>query len=192
MAGTTLDWQEIKTFATTFFKHPLMLGSIFPSSRYLVEHLLEAIDFTRARVVVEYGPGTGPITCRILERLSPHAKLIAIETNPGLAEHLETSSADPRLIVVNGSAADVQTILAQHGYAGADYIISGIPFSTMPHRVRTEVLTATRAALNPGGRLLVYQFTRTILPYLRRHFSIIDCDFELRNVLPAQLFYCAP
>jgi phospholipid N-methyltransferase len=191
LASTTLDWQEIKTFATNFFKHPLMLGSMFPSSRYLAEHLLEKIDFPQANVIVEYGPGTGAITYRIVERLSLNARLIAIETNPELAEHLRTSNADHRLIVVTGSAGDVQQILGEHGFTGADYIISGIPFSTIAHEQRLQVLAATRAALNPGGRLLVYQFTRTILPYLRRVFSSIECEFELRNVLPAQLFYCA-
>jgi phospholipid N-methyltransferase len=191
LASTTLDWHALKTFASNFLKHPLMIGSIFPSSRYLAEHLLEKIDFSRARVIVEYGPGTGAITNRVLERLSSQGRLIAIETNPELAEHLQANTSDPRLIVVNGSAADVKNILAQHGFRGADYIISGIPFSTMPHEVRMHVLAVTRAALNPGGRLLVYQFTRTVLPYLRTQFSTIDCEFEVRNVLPAQLFDCA-
>ena len=190
MASTTLDWNGLKTFAGNFFKHPRMLGSMFPSSRFLAEHLLENIDFSRVRVIVEYGPGTGPITNRVLEHLGPEGRLIAIEASRALTDHLRANIDDPRLIVVNGSAADVQKILMEHGYSGADCIIFGIPFSTISHRARLQLMAATRIALNPGGRLLVYQFTRTILPYLRLQFSTVDHGFEFRNVLPAQIFYC--
>lgn len=48
----------------------------------------------------------------------------------------------------------------------------------------------SRKALNPRGAVLVYQFTRAVLPYLRTHFEQIDQDFEPRNILPARLFYC--
>jgi len=48
----------------------------------------------------------------------------------------------------------------------------------------------TRNALNPGGAVLVYQFTRAVLPHLRVHFNQIQQDFEPLNILPARLFYC--
>ncbi|HEX5433416.1 MAG TPA: methyltransferase, partial [Candidatus Angelobacter sp.] len=72
----------------------------------------------------------------------------------------------------------------------ADYIISGIPFTTMPVESRESIMRESRKALNPRGAVLVYQFTRAVLPYLRTHFEQIDQDFEPRNILPARLFYC--
>src|SRR5919204_4562487 len=68
-------------FARNFFRHPRMLGSIIPSSRFLVKHLIGEIDFERSRCIVEYGPGIGNITKELLERLRPDGTLIAIETN---------------------------------------------------------------------------------------------------------------
>jgi len=53
---------NVLLFVRNFFRHPRMLGSIVPSSRFLIKQLLEPINFGRARVIVEYGPGVGVIT----------------------------------------------------------------------------------------------------------------------------------
>src|SRR4029077_11664514 len=49
-------------FARNFFRPPRMLGSIIPSSRFLIRQLLQPVDWQAARVIVEYGPGVGNIT----------------------------------------------------------------------------------------------------------------------------------
>src|SRR5580692_10012768 len=114
-------------FALNFFRHPFMLGSIWPSSRYLVDEVLRPVDWERARVIVEYGPGVGTITTEILRRMRPDAHLVAIETNETFVRFLRTSLDDPRLHVVNDSAAEVQAVLRRLGLPLASYIISGIP-----------------------------------------------------------------
>src|SRR6266550_2766669 len=53
-------------FARNFLKYPQMLGSVIPSSPFLVNQLLARFDWGRASVVVEYGPGIGNITREIL------------------------------------------------------------------------------------------------------------------------------
>src|SRR6202021_860722 len=81
-------------FARNFFRHPRMLGSIVPSSRFLIKQLLEPIDWAQARVIVEYGPGVGGITAEVLRRMRPDATLIAIETNPEFVRFLRASTQD--------------------------------------------------------------------------------------------------
>ena len=83
-------------FALNFFRHPFMLGSIWPSSRFLVDEVLRPIDWERARVIVEYGPGVGTITTEILRRMHPDAHLVAIETNEAFVKFLNTSITDPQ------------------------------------------------------------------------------------------------
>jgi len=167
-----------------------MIGSIIPSSRFLVDRILQQVNWTRTRVVVEYGPGIGNITQEILKRLRKDATLVAIEMNESFVRLLREENRDFRLKVVHGSAADVRTILQMLGLTGADYIISGIPFTMLPEDMRVRVMRESRAALSPGGALLIYQFTRAVLPYLRREFEYVRTDFEPLNVLPAQLFTC--
>jgi phospholipid N-methyltransferase len=182
---------QVLLFARNFFKHPRMLGSLIPSSRFLIDEILGEIDFARARVIVEYGPGVGTITRHLLRRMRPDARLVAIEMNDDFVSYLR-DVADPRLHVVHGSAADVAAELARLGLDRADYVISGIPFSTMPVEVRTAIVRATRDALHPDGRFLVYQFSREVERYLEREFTHVKRDFEPLNILPAQLWYCTP
>jgi phospholipid N-methyltransferase len=179
-------------FALNFFRHPLMLGSIVPSSRFLIRQLLKPVDWSQARVIVEYGPGVGVITAEVLRRMRPDALLIAIETNPYFVSYLRDSIKDERLRVVEASAEAVDEILRQYGQSNASYVISGIPFSTIPAPVRERILLKTCEVLKPGGSFLVYQFSSKVLEDLQRIFRYVQRQFEPLNVLPAHLFFCQP
>ena len=183
---------HIFLFARNFFRYPMLLGSLVPSSRFLVRHLLSFIDWQRARIVVEYGPGVGTVTKEILKRIGPQAILVAIELNPEFVELLQKEIEDPRLRVVYGSAADVRTILRQLNLSHADYIISGIPYTLLPDRTRRAVTRESHYVLHPQGAFLVYQFTRTVLPYVKAIFADVQQDFKLLNILPARIYYCTP
>jgi phospholipid N-methyltransferase len=183
---------DLLLFARNFFRHPRMLGSIIPSSRFLIRQLLQPVDWAAARVIVEYGPGVGSITAEILQRMRPDALLIAIETNSDFVEFLRRAFPDRRLRVMEGSAESVDEILRQHGHEHVDYIISGIPFSTIPADLRERILLKTFGALAPGGSFLVYPFSTRVLPDLQRIFHYVKRRFEPLNVLPAHLFFCQP
>jgi phospholipid N-methyltransferase len=179
-------------FALNFFRHPLMLGSIVPSSRFLIRQLLKPVDWSQARVIVEYGPGVGVITAEVLRRMRPDALMIAIETNPDFVSYLRDSIKDERLHVVEASAESVDEILQRYGQSNASYVISGIPFSTIPAPVRERILQKTCEVLKPGGSFLVYQFSSRVLEDLQRIFRYVQRQFEPLNVLPAHLFFCQP
>lgn len=183
--------RQVILFARNFFKHPRMLGSIIPSSRFLIDDLMKQVEWDRARVLVEYGPGVGNITAEVLRRMRPDARMVVFETNDDFVGFLRDAIPDPRLTVVHGSAADVGRVLAELGLDQADYVISGIPFSTMPPEVGEAIVRATREALRPGGRFLVYQFSREVQRFLRREFNEIREAFEPLNILPARLYYCS-
>lgn len=181
--------EQLLLFSRNFFKYPRMLGSLIPSSRYLIEHLLRPVDWGRARVFVEYGPGVGTITTEILRRMRPDATLVVFEINEDFVRFLQGSIQDSRLHVVQESAQEVGAVLQRLGCGPADYVISGIPFSTMPEEVRESIIHSTHAALRPDGLFLVYQFSAKVWPHLRKVFRSVTRDYEPLNVLPAWLFY---
>ena len=183
---------QVTLFAKNFFKHPKMLGSIIPSSRFLINRVLRLIDWQRAKVVVEYGPGVGTFTSEILDRMPQDGALVVLETNADFVAYLRHAIPDKRLHVVHGSAANVERVLSNLGLGKADYVISGIPFSVLPSDVREGILKATRDVLQSDGAFLVYQFSPKVLSYLERVFSSVHRDFEPLNVLPAQVFYSRP
>jgi phospholipid N-methyltransferase len=182
--------QQILLFGRNFIKHPKMLGSLIPSSRFLVNKVLGEVDWLRARVFLEYGPGVGTFTTEILRRMRPDAVLIALETNADFVRFLRAKIHDDRLHVIHGSAADADSALARLDLSHADYVISGIPYTTIPPEVREIILRKTHSVLDPNGAFLVYQFTRSVLPHLQQVFAWVHQGFEPLNVMPARLFFC--
>ena len=179
------QWQ----FLRGFLKNPVMVGSIIPSSRVLIDKMLSPVDWANTKLFVEYGPGVGTFTRPVLEKLGPDAHLVTIDTNPDFTHYLRESIDDPRLITVNGSAADVEKILADQGLGYADYVLSGLPFSTLPSGVGDDIAAATSNVIRPGGAFLVYQFSPKVRDFIQPHFAPIKRGFEWINVPPATLFW---
>lgn len=177
-------------FAKNFLQHPRMLGSVIPSSRFLIQRILDRIDWVHARVIVEYGPGVGNVSQQLLRRLHPEGRLILVEMNEDFVALLGERIHDPRVTVVQGSAANIRQILRDLKIAGADYVISGIPYSTIPISLRRRILRESRAVATEGGEVIVYQFMRTIERHLHDCFDEVEPDFEALNLPPARVWYC--
>lgn len=174
-------------FLRGFIKHPVMVGSIIPSSKATIDKMLAPVDWDNCKLFVEYGPGVGTFTEHVLNRMAPDATLIAIDTNPDFTRYLRGKFTDSRLLPVTGSAADVCSIIADCGFEHADYILSGLPFSTLPNGVGPKIAEQTYEALRPGGAFLVYQFKRRARDFMAAHFKRIDTGFEWVNVPPCFL-----
>ena len=178
-------WQ----FLRGFIKNPVMVGSIIPSSRVLIDKMLAPVDWENTKLFVEYGPGVGTFTKPILERLGPDATLVTIDTNADFTHYLHELFDDQRLVTVTGSAADVEKILADRNLGSADYVLSGLPFSTLPPGIGDAIAEATSNVIRPGGAFLVYQFTGKVRDFIAPHFDSIKRGFEWINVPPATLFW---
>ena len=178
-------WQ----FLRGFLKHPVMVGSVIPSSQTLIDRMLAPVDWANTKLFVEYGPGVGTFCRPILDRLPADAMLLVIDTNDDFTDYLRDTIRDPRFVAVTGSAADVGRIIAAHGFDHADFILSGLPFSTLPTGVGPAIAAATAKTLRPGGAFLVYQFSPKVRDFIAPHFARIDQGFTWRNVPPATLFW---
>lgn len=176
-------------FLQGFVEHPVMVGSIIPSSRFTIQKMLAPVNWAECKLFVEYGPGVGTFCRPVLERLPRDGTLIVIDTNPLYIDYLKATIADSRFKSVLGSAADVEEIVRAHGFDHADYVLSGLPFSTLPDGVGPAIAAATHRVLRPGGAFLVYQFSAKARDFMARHFGRIDQGFELLNVLPCKLFW---
>jgi phospholipid N-methyltransferase len=184
------DGRDRATFLRSFVRDWRTIGSVTPSSRYLVGAMLDKIDFGRVRRLVEYGPGTGVFTGEILRRLHPDAALLTLDTEAHFIDDLNAKFPDPRLIAVRGSAAAIDRHLAALGWDGAEVIISGIPYTAMPAELREGILSASAAALAPGGRFIAYQYSPYIRPILGRLYPHVATHWVARNIPPAFFFVC--
>lgn len=176
-------------FFRGFVEHPKMVGSIIPSSGFTIAKMLAPVKWDECALFVEYGPGVGTFCRPVLERLRRDGTLIVIDTNPLYIDYLRKTIADSRFKAVLGSAADVEEIVRAHGFEHADYVLSGLPFSTLPDGVGPAIAAATHRVLRPGGAFLVYQFSAAARDFMAKHFRHIDSGFEPLNVLPCRLFW---
>ncbi len=176
-------------FFEGFLEHPVMVGSIIPSSRFTIARMLKPVKWDECKVFVEYGPGVGTFCRPVLDRLRRDGQLIVIDTNPLFIDYLRKTITDSRFVAVLGSAADVEDIVRGFGHEHADYVLSGLPFTTLPDGVGPAIAAATHRVLRPGGAFLVYQFTAKARDFMAVHFNRIDADFEPLNILPCKLYW---
>ena len=176
-------------FFKGFVKHPVMVGSIIPSSDRTVDKMLAPVDWDNTKLFVEYGPGIGTFCQPVLSHMRPDATLLVIDLNEDFIIYLRKTIRDSRFIAVHGSASDVNEIINQFGFKHADYVLSGLPFSTLPNDLGPIIAEETAKAIRPGGAFLVYQFRARAREFMTPHFRKIDSGFELWNILPCHLFW---
>src|SRR5437764_156758 len=171
-------------FFKRFLQRPFQIASIVPSSRALVERVAAKIDFDRARVIVEYGPGEGVHSREIARRMGSDARLLLFELDPVFCRDLERQFADdPRVSVLNRDAAELGLEMNAREITHCDYILSGIPFSILEIDKKRALLKATYDALAPGGSFIIYQVTNE----LKQHATIFDraeSEYFLQNIPP--------
>ncbi len=170
-----------------FLEHPKMVGSIIPSSKSTIDKMLAPVKWDECKLFVEYGPGVGTFCRPVLDRLPRGGELLVIDTNPLFIDYLKKTIGDSRFHAVLGSAADVEEIVRSIGHEHADYVLSGLPFSTLPEGAGPEIAAATHRVIRPGGAFLTYQFSTTARDLTERHFDRVDTGMTWFNVPPCLL-----
>ena len=174
-------------FFRGFLEHPKMVGSIIPSSRSTIDKMLARVKWSECKLFVEYGPGVGTFCRPVLDRLPRHGVLLVIDTNPLFIDYLKRTIRDSRFHAVLGSAEDVEAIVRSLGHEQADYVLSGLPFSTLPEGVGPAIAAATHRVVRQGGAFLTYQFSATARDLTARHFKRIETGFAWWNIPPCLL-----
>jgi len=174
-------------FFRGFLEHPRMVGSIIPSSRSTIDKMLDPVKWEECKLFVEYGPGVGTFCRPVLDRLPRGGELLVIDTNPLFIDYLRKTIRDSRFHAVLGSAEDVEEIVKSIGHEHADYVLSGLPFSTLPPGVGPAIAAATYRVVRSGGAFLTYQFSTVARDLTARHFEQVDTGFTWANVPPCLL-----
>ncbi|MCY1061864.1 L-histidine N(alpha)-methyltransferase [Nannocystis sp. SCPEA4] len=181
-------------------------ASFVPSSRFLVDALVQGADLGRARSVVELGTGTGTVTEKLLAAMRPDARLYGVEIDGPLLEATARRLPDPRLVAIHGSAADLAEHLAAAGEHGkVDAIVSCLGMSLLPPELRDAIIDSAARVLAPGGvfvqygylhaHVIVYSTSRGFSQfhlgrYLGRYFAEQRRQIVVPNIPPAEVLVC--
>lgn len=173
-------------FLLQFFKNPRSVGAVAPSGAFLSKKMMKPILFEKADCIVEYGPGTGSFTRELFKGKQRDTKLLIIEQNPVFFRQLrETYGGQDGVFLVNGSAEHVNQYMAQYDMKQADYIVSGLPFTSLPLQVSENILKATQRAIGSQGCFLTFQYSMAKKNFFQQYFNIVDSILEVRNLPPA-------
>jgi len=184
-------------FLLQFLRHPSQTGAVLPSSNHLSQAMVEWLDLASARAVLEYGPGTGPFTPDIVNRLGRDCRFIAIERNPTLAQEFRCRLPDVKLI--QDSVENARTICDNAGIDSVDCIVCGLPWAAFPEDLQKRLLDSMMTVLRPGGQFVTFAYLHGLpLPAGRRfalrlpeYFSEVRKSQTVwRNVPPALVYRC--
>ncbi|CDF58541.1 class I SAM-dependent methyltransferase [Thermobrachium celere] len=182
---------EYKVFISQFIKNPNFTGAILPSSKKLCKKMMEGIDFNKAECIVEYGPGTGVFTEELIKRRKKDTILIAIEYNEEFYDILVNKfSGVDNLFIINDSAENIKEYLKVLEINKVDYIVSGLPFTSLPSEVAENILRNTKEILSIHGVFITFQYTLLKLKLFRRYFNLITLKRTFLNVPPAYVLIC--
>ncbi|MFK7739793.1 MAG: class I SAM-dependent methyltransferase [Planctomycetota bacterium] len=181
-------------FFGRFLKNPTSVGAVLPSSRNLSRLLVGSLDEVQpGELVVEYGPGTGPMTEVVHERLPAGAKYLGIELEPSFYERLV--SRFPTRDFHLGSAADIESILNERGLPRPVRILSGLPFASLPLPVQDQIVKGLVWAMQDSNcDFRTFQYVHAYRMRAAKHFraqmSERFANFQrlgpsMRNVPPA-------
>lgn len=173
-------------FFMRFLQRPMQVASIVPSSKVLVDRVASKFDFSVPRVIAEFGPGEGCHTREIIRRMHPDSRLLLFELDPELANHLRHHfREDPRISVLNTDAANLPRELAALGIEHCDYVVSGIPFSTMEIGKKRLLLKRIYDCLapHPQSAFIIYQVTNELRGHAKG-FPRIKSEYCLQNIPP--------
>lgn len=177
-----------RKFLKEFWKDKQMVGAICPSTCFLGEKMIENVDFDKARMIVELGPGTGVFTELILNRMHPDAKLLVFELNDSFYQNLAKRFDDPRVQIIHDSA---EKIADYTDGKKVDAVISSLPLMVFSEELRNNVVNAAYNSLKKDGKYMQFQYSLQSKKLLQSVYKTVSVKFTMKNLPPAFVYTCS-
>ncbi|MBK3496033.1 SAM-dependent methyltransferase [Viridibacillus sp. YIM B01967] len=180
------------SFIFQYLLNPRKIGAVLPSSNYLAAKMVDSIDFRNAKYIVELGPGTGVFTDKIIKSRLQHTVVMVIESNKEFCTLLkEEYKNEKNLVIINGSAEEIDKYTKDFNIPYLDYVVSGLPFASLPKSVSSAILIKTKKLLRRNGTFITFQYTLFKKGFISHYFKHINITREYRNMPPAYVFHCS-
>jgi phosphatidylethanolamine/phosphatidyl-N-methylethanolamine N-methyltransferase len=192
MQGQALDKRQRRgiadsaRFLKTLITAPRLTGAVAPSGRALARAMATAIGSPSQGLVVELGPGTGPVTQSLIETGVAPQRLVLVEYDAGFCRLLTRRFAPAT--VVEGDAYDLPRALAPFAGQPIAAIVSSLPLLNQPPPRREKLIGDAFALMGPSG--VFVQFTYGLLSPIPREvcanrYSAVRSRPILLNLPPA-------
>lgn len=173
-------------FLLNFLRNPLRNASVVPSSPAACRAVLQGIDFSQCKYVVELGPGTGCFTEQLYAQLPSDAQVLIVEVELSYIAHLQEQFGD-RFEIVQGSAHLLDDLVAERGWPHIDLILSGLPFS-LPASVKVPLFETLRQRISAGTELRFFTYMPPVMKRYYRGFPLRMVRRVLANLPPMWIY----
>jgi phospholipid N-methyltransferase len=164
-------------------------GTITRSSKSLCKHMIKYVNFNEAKVLVELGAGDGVITKHILNKMKADTKLLSFEVNAEFCKRLRAIN-DPRLIIIEDSAENLEKYLLEHKLKEVDAVISAIPFVSLPDELGLSIIGECERFLKIGGKFTQMHYSLLAKKLYQKVFGNVNVHFVPINIPPAFVLVC--
>ena len=142
-------------FLKALIVEPRLTGAVAPSGRALARAMAAAAGPPAHGLVVELGPGTGPVTRSLIETGVARERLALVEYDPGFCRLLRERFAPA--MIIQGDAYDLPRTLAELAGQPIGAVVSSLPLLNQPPERRAKLIGDAFALMGPSG--LFVQFT---------------------------------
>ncbi len=151
-------------FLKTLIESPKLTGAVSPSGRFLARAMAKAVGPIGDGLVVELGPGTGPVTRALIGHGVDPERLVLVEYEAEFCRLLRQRF--PGVRVVQGDAFALRRTLAELADRPIRAVVSSLPLLNQPPARRTALVEDAFALMAPGG--VFVQFSYGVASPIRR------------------------
>jgi len=151
-------------FLKSLVAAPRLTGAVAPSGRALARAMAAAAGPPPHGLIVELGPGTGPVTRSLIESGVTRDRLALVEYDPGFCRLLRQRFAPAK--VIQGDAYDLPGALKELVGQPIAAVVSSLPLLNQPLARRERLIGDAFALMGPSG--LFVQFTYGLLSPIPR------------------------
>ena len=167
-------------FFQQFRKQFETTGAILPSSRFLARAITGPLSQRNGPArILEVGPGTGPVTRRIVQLLRPEDQLDLVELNDDFVECLKRRFEEDPVFQPAAHQTTIHHCALQDFHADApyDFIISGLPLNNFSAELVGSLFESFFQFLAPQGVLSYFEYM-----YVRAFRKIVSRGAERTRI----------
>lgn len=179
-------------FFQAFLKNPLKVGAIAPSSSELASQMLDGIKPDPDSVVLELGVGTGAFTKLVREKVPDERSYLGVELDKNLVKGLRAKFSTLRFM--RGNACQAFTLHKRSKLGKVDYILSGLPFVSMPNEINERIFGEIEKFMEQGCMFRTFQYAHgyympsaiKLREFMRNRYGVSQkSPLIVKNVPPA-------
>lgn len=174
-------------FLQGFLRSPREVGSIIPSSRFMVQKVVNHVAKDNPKTIIELGAGTGVFTRELNKRFGTNNSFTVFEKDEKMRTQLIYEFPN---LSIHADALSLPETVNDQNIGQVDCIVCGLPFTLFPKSKTEEIFEKIHAVLKPQGSFIMYQYSTHMKARLSSLFDEVSTELVLLNIPPTFVYIC--